>query len=170
MAVTGDDDGDLRGDVRGQIREFLTTRRARISPEQAGLPVYGTGRRRVKGLRREEAAMLAGVSVEYYIRLERGTATGISDSVIDGITHALQLNDAERRVPAPMGRPRRADPRQRREPPPPPRRRRPRPGLRQLPPRRRAQPEPSHLHRRARLALARRPEPARQLVSHDRHQ
>src|SRR5438270_3245240 len=96
MAGVGDDYGDIRGDVRGQIREFLTTRRARISPEQAGLPVYGGGRRRVKGLRREEAAMLAGVSIEYYTRLERGTATGVSESVIDGITHALQLDEAER--------------------------------------------------------------------------
>src|SRR5881398_7756 len=96
MAGTADHHGDIGGDVRGQIREFLTTRRARISPEQAGLPVYDRGRRRVKGLRREEAAMLAGVSIEYYIRLERGTATGVSESVIDGITHALQLDDAER--------------------------------------------------------------------------
>src|SRR3954453_13914615 len=96
MAGTVGDHGDTRGDVRGQIRDFLTTRRARISPEQAGLPVYGAGRRRVPGLRREEAAMLAGVSVEYYIRLERGTATGISASVVDGIPHALQLDDAER--------------------------------------------------------------------------
>ena len=96
MAGTGDDPGDIRGDVRGQIREFLTTRRARISPEQAGLPVYGGGRRRVKGLRREEAALLAGISIEYYTRLERGTATGVSESVIDGITHALQLDEAER--------------------------------------------------------------------------
>ena len=96
MAGTGDDRGGIRGDVRGQIREFLTTRRARISPEQAGLPVYGGGRRRVKGLRREEAALLAGISIEYYTRLERGTATGVSESVIDGITHALQLDEAER--------------------------------------------------------------------------
>ena len=96
MAGTGDDHGDIRGDVRGQIREFLTTRRARISPEQAGLPVYGGGRRRVKGLRREEVALLAGISIEYYTRLERGTATGVSESVIDGITHALQLDEAER--------------------------------------------------------------------------
>ena len=96
MAGTGDDPGDIRGDVRGQIREFLTTRRARISPEQAGLPVYRGGRRRVKGLRREEAALLAGISIEYYTRLERGTATGVSESVIDGITHALQLDEAER--------------------------------------------------------------------------
>src|SRR3954447_7503938 len=96
MAGTVDDHGDTRGDVRGQIRDFLTTRRARISPEQAGLPVYGGGRRRVKGLRREEAAMLARVSVEDYVRLERRTAAGISDSVVDGITHALQLDEAER--------------------------------------------------------------------------
>jgi len=96
MAGTGDDQDNIRGDVRSQIREFLTTRRARITPEQAGLPVYGGGRRRVKGLRREEAALLAGISIEYYTRLERGTATGVSESVIDGITHALQLDDAER--------------------------------------------------------------------------
>jgi transcriptional regulator with XRE-family HTH domain len=96
MARTGDDYGDIRGDVREQIREFLTTRWARISPKQAGLPVYGAGRRRVKGLRREEAALLAGISIEYYTRLERGTATGVSESVIDGITHALQLDEAER--------------------------------------------------------------------------
>jgi transcription regulator MmyB-like protein/helix-turn-helix protein len=88
--------GDFRGDVRAQIREFLTTRRARITPQQAGLPVYASGRRRVTGLRREEAALLAGVSIEYYIRLERGTATGVSEGVIDGVTHALHLDDAER--------------------------------------------------------------------------
>ena len=96
MAGTGDDHDDVRGDVRGQIREFLTTRRARISPEQAGLPVYGGARRRVSGLRREEVASLANISSEYYTRLERGTATGVSESVIDGITHALQLDGAER--------------------------------------------------------------------------
>jgi len=90
------DNRDVRGDVRGQIREFLSTRRARISPEQAGLPVYGGARRRVSGLRREEVALLAGISSEYYTRLERGNATGISESVIDGIAHALQLDEAER--------------------------------------------------------------------------
>ncbi len=58
-------------DLRTEIREFLSTRRARITPEQSGLPVYG-GNRRVKGLRREEVAMLAGVSVDYYVRMERG--------------------------------------------------------------------------------------------------
>jgi transcriptional regulator with XRE-family HTH domain len=89
------DDGDVRGDVRGEIREFLSTRRARITPEQAGLPVYGRARRRVSGLRREEVALLAGISSEYYTRLERGNATGVSDSVIDGIAHALQLDEAE---------------------------------------------------------------------------
>lgn len=81
--------------MREQIREFLTTRRARLTPEQAGLPVFGGGRR-VKGLRREEVATLAGISVEYYIRLERGDATGVSPSVLDGINHALQLDEAER--------------------------------------------------------------------------
>jgi hypothetical protein len=86
---------DNRG-VRSEIREFLGTRRARISPEQAGLPVYRRDRRRVSGLRREEVAVLAGISIEYYTRLERGDATGVSQSVIDGIAHALQLDEAER--------------------------------------------------------------------------
>ena len=82
-------------DTRDQISEFLTTRRARVTPAQAGLPAYG-GRRRVKGLRREEVAMLAGISVEYYTRLERGTATGVSEDVLDGVSRALQLDEAER--------------------------------------------------------------------------
>ncbi len=81
---------------RAEIREFLSTRRARITPAEAGLPTYGDGRRRVPGLRREEAALLVGVSPQYYIRLERGDAVGVSDSVIDGIAHALRLDDAER--------------------------------------------------------------------------
>jgi transcriptional regulator with XRE-family HTH domain len=83
-------------DVRSEIREFLTSRRARITPEQAGLPAFGRGNRRVKGLRREEVAMLAGVSSDYYIRLERGSLVGASDSVLDAIASALQLDDAER--------------------------------------------------------------------------
>jgi transcriptional regulator with XRE-family HTH domain len=87
---------DVRDDVRAQIREFLRTRRARISPEQAGLPVYGGEGRRVSGLRREEVAALAGISSEYYVRLERGAATGVSDSVLEGIAQALQLSEAER--------------------------------------------------------------------------
>ena len=76
------------------IAEFLTSRRARVTPEQAGLPTYGT--RRVKGLRREEVASLAGVSVEYYKRLERGNASGVSDSVLEALARALRLDDAER--------------------------------------------------------------------------
>jgi len=76
------------------IREFLTTRRARLTPADVGLPDFG-GRRRVPGLRREEISLLAGISVEYYVRLERGNATGISDGVLDGISRALQLDQAE---------------------------------------------------------------------------
>jgi transcriptional regulator with XRE-family HTH domain len=78
-----------------EISEFLTSRRAKVTPEQAGLPAYGTNRR-VSGLRREEVALLAGISVEYYTRLERGAAVGISESVLEGVASALQLDDAER--------------------------------------------------------------------------
>jgi transcriptional regulator with XRE-family HTH domain len=85
-----------RDAVRAEIREFLSTRRARITPDQAGLPTYGADRRRVSGLRREEAALLVGVSPQYYIRLERGDATGVSDGVLDGVAQALRLDDAER--------------------------------------------------------------------------
>jgi transcriptional regulator with XRE-family HTH domain len=84
-----------RMDVSRDIREFLSSRRARISPEQAGLPAYG-GNRRVKGLRREEVAMLAGVSVDYYIRMERGNLAGASEAVLDALASALQLDEAER--------------------------------------------------------------------------
>jgi transcriptional regulator with XRE-family HTH domain len=87
---------DIHVDFRAEIREFLGTRRARVTPEQAGLPAYGGDRRRVTGLRREEVALLAGISSEYYTRLERGNATGVSESVIDGIAQALQLDEAER--------------------------------------------------------------------------
>jgi transcriptional regulator with XRE-family HTH domain len=78
-----------------EIRDFLTTRRAKITPERAGLPIYGRTRR-VVGLRREEVALLAGISVEYYTRLERGNARGVSDEVLDGVSRALQLDEAER--------------------------------------------------------------------------
>jgi transcriptional regulator with XRE-family HTH domain len=78
-----------------EIGDFLSSRRARITPEQAGLPAYG-GKRRVPGLRREEVSLLAGISVEYYTRLERGNARGVSESVLEGIARALQLDDAER--------------------------------------------------------------------------
>jgi len=81
-------------DNRAQIREFIASRRARITPEQAGLPAYG-GNRRVAGLRREEVAMLAGVSIDYYVRMERGNLAGASDAVLEGIARALQLDGAE---------------------------------------------------------------------------
>jgi transcriptional regulator with XRE-family HTH domain len=81
-------------DATNDIAEFLTTRRAKITPEQAGLPSYG--KRRVPGLRREEVASLAGMSVEYYKRLERGNLSGVSELVLEGLAGALQLDDAER--------------------------------------------------------------------------
>jgi transcriptional regulator with XRE-family HTH domain len=81
-------------DNRAEVRQFLSTRRGRITPEQAGVEPYG-GRRRVPGLRREEVARLAGVSVDYYTRLERGNLTGVSDSVLDAIARALELDRAE---------------------------------------------------------------------------
>lgn len=82
-------------DHRKDIREFLTSRRARITPQQAGLPDYGA-KRRVPGLRREEVALLAGVSVDYYTRLERGNLSGVSDSVLNSVATVLQLDEAER--------------------------------------------------------------------------
>lgn len=82
-------------DLRIEIKEFLSSRRARITPEQAGLPSYG-GNRRVKGLRRAEVAVLAGVSVDYYVRMERGSLAGASDGVLDALASALQLDEAER--------------------------------------------------------------------------
>ena len=83
-------------DNRAQVREFLISRRERISPAQAGLPAYGGTNRRVKGLRREEVALLAGVSIDYYVRMERGNLTGTSHAVLDGVAGALQLDEAER--------------------------------------------------------------------------
>jgi transcriptional regulator with XRE-family HTH domain len=82
-------------DTRSEIREFLTSRRAKITPDQAGLRVYGDNRR-VPGLRREEVALLAGVSVDYYTRLERGNLSGVSESVLEALARALQLDEAER--------------------------------------------------------------------------
>jgi transcriptional regulator with XRE-family HTH domain len=81
-------------DPATDIAEFLTSRRARVTPDQVGLPSYGP--RRVKGLRREEVASLAGVSVEYYKRLERGNAAGVSEGVLAALATALRLDDAER--------------------------------------------------------------------------
>jgi transcriptional regulator with XRE-family HTH domain len=81
-------------DAASDISEFLTSRRAKVTPDQAGLPSYG--KRRVPGLRREEVASLAGVSGEYYKRLERGNLSGVSDLVLEALARALQLDDAER--------------------------------------------------------------------------
>lgn len=79
---------------RGEIRDFLAGRRARITPAQAGLPT--SARRRVAGLRREEVAVLAGVSTEWYTRLEKGHIAGVSDDVLDAVARALRLDDDER--------------------------------------------------------------------------
>jgi transcriptional regulator with XRE-family HTH domain len=104
-------------DAANELSEFLTGRRAKVTPEQVGLRSYG--RRQVPGLRREEVASLAGVSVEYYKRLERGNAAGVSDTVLEALADALQLDDAERAhlfdlaraaSPAPSRRTRRASP------------------------------------------------------------
>ena len=81
-------------DNRAEVREFLISRRAKLTPEQAGLP--DVGNRRVPGLRRGEVAALAGVSIEYYSKLERGALAGASATVLDAIARALQLDDAER--------------------------------------------------------------------------
>jgi transcriptional regulator with XRE-family HTH domain len=83
-----------RNDNRDDVREFLMSRRARVTPEQVGLP--GGGGRRVAGLRRSEVAMIAGVSVEYYSRLERGQIAGASTGVLEALATALQLDDTER--------------------------------------------------------------------------
>ena len=80
---------------KDDIREFLISRRANVTPAQAGIHDYG-GERRVAGLRREEVAMLAGVSLDYYTRLERGNIQGASESVLNAISRALQLNEIER--------------------------------------------------------------------------
>ncbi len=82
-------------DNRREISEFLTSRRARLRPEASGLPVHDD-RRRVPGLKREEVALLAGVSVDYYARLERGHLGGVSPAVLAAIARALRLDEAER--------------------------------------------------------------------------
>jgi transcriptional regulator with XRE-family HTH domain len=99
-------------ETKKEIQEFLTSRRAAITPEQAGVPSYGA--RRVPGLRREEVAVLAGVSVPYYTRLERGDLSGVSEGVLEALTGALKLDDAERahlfdlaRAAQPTGAPKR---------------------------------------------------------------
>ncbi|MEU4286844.1 helix-turn-helix transcriptional regulator [Kribbella sp. NPDC026596] len=81
--------------IKDDVREFLTSRRAKVTPEQAGLPTFGD-KRRVTGLRREEVALLAGVSADYYTRLERGNLSGVSEQVLEALARALRLDDAER--------------------------------------------------------------------------
>lgn len=81
-------------DTKAEVREFLVSRRAKLSPADVGLP--DIGQRRVPGLRRGEVAALAGVSIEYYAKLERGALAGVSPSVLDAIARALRLDDAER--------------------------------------------------------------------------
>src|SRR5688572_7697850 len=81
-------------DNRAEVREFLISRRAKLTPQRAGLP--NAGNRRVPGLRRGEVAGLAGVSIEYYSKLERGALAGASATVLDAVARALQLDDAER--------------------------------------------------------------------------
>lgn len=105
-------------DTRNEIREFLTSRRARLTPEQAGLRTYGSGPRRVPGLRREEVALLAGVSVDYYTRLERGNASGVSETVLESLARALQLDEAERAHLFDLARATQPTTRARRRPPP----------------------------------------------------
>ena len=82
-------------DNRTELSEFLRSRRARLRPEEVGLPVFG-GRRRVPGLRREELAALAGVSADYYIRLEQGRLQNVSESILEAVARALRLDEAER--------------------------------------------------------------------------
>jgi transcriptional regulator with XRE-family HTH domain len=79
---------------REEVRAFLTTRRARVRPDQVEMPTGSN--RRVPGLRRSEVASLAGVSIEYYTRMERGNLTGVSESVLDAVAQALRLDEAER--------------------------------------------------------------------------
>ncbi|MEV1003937.1 helix-turn-helix transcriptional regulator [Nonomuraea sp. NPDC050202] len=97
-------------DVHGELGEFLRSRRARLRPEDAGLPAFG-GRRRVPGLRREELAQLAGVSAGYYTRLEQGQSPNASDAVLDAVARVLRLDEAERvhlyALARPKARPRR---------------------------------------------------------------
>ena len=96
-------------DNRSDIRDFLASRRARITPEQAGL-LPGGGRRRVPGLRREEVAVLAGVSTDWYTRLEKGHIAGVSEDVLEAVARALQLDEAERTYLFDLARAARAGP------------------------------------------------------------
>ncbi|MFJ8140902.1 helix-turn-helix transcriptional regulator [Streptomyces sp. NPDC096013] len=90
-------------DTFDALRDFLISRRARLRPQDVGLPDHGV--RRVRGLRREEVATLAAVSVEHYIRLERGQASRVSDAVLDAVAEALRLSPGERRYLRSLARP-----------------------------------------------------------------
>ena len=103
---------------RNDVQGFLSSRRARLSPEQVGLPSY-SGKRRVRGLRREEVALLAGVSADYYARLERGNLAGASESVLEAVARALQLDEAERQHLLDLARSSDRTPRRDRRPRPP---------------------------------------------------
>jgi transcriptional regulator with XRE-family HTH domain len=81
--------------AKSPLGDFLQTRRSQLSPEDVGVPTYGE-RRRVPGLRREELAMLAGVSVSYYTRLEQGQSQSASPEVLDALAKALRLDESER--------------------------------------------------------------------------
>jgi transcriptional regulator with XRE-family HTH domain len=100
----------MSGQPNVELREFLRSRRARVTPAAANLPLH-PGARRVPGLRREEVAQLAGVSVDYYVRLERGRTANVSESVLDAVARALQLNDLERTHLFTLAKPSRAKPR-----------------------------------------------------------
>jgi transcriptional regulator with XRE-family HTH domain len=110
-------------DNRTEVRDFLTSRRSRLTPEQAGLASHGA--RRVPGLRRSEVAQLAGISIEYYVRLERGNLTGASEAVLDAVARALQLDDSEQAHLFDLARAASAPSTRRRQPRPPTRELRP---------------------------------------------
>ncbi|REE98795.1 helix-turn-helix transcriptional regulator [Thermomonospora umbrina] len=111
---------------RAELAEFLRSRRARLRPEDVGLQPFGGDRRRVPGLRREELAQLAGVSVDYYVRLEQGRTHNVSEEVLAAVARALRLDDTEHTHLRNLARPGRD---RRRAVPPP---ERVRPGLRRL--------------------------------------
>jgi transcriptional regulator with XRE-family HTH domain len=103
-------------DNRAEVRDFLTSRRDRLTPDQAGIPLYGTNRR-VAGLRRDEVAVLTGVSTDYYTRMERGNLTGVSEPVLEALASALQLDESERTHLLDLARAANAGSRQRRTSP-----------------------------------------------------
>lgn len=113
-------------DKRAELTEFLRTRRAKLQPEDVGLRPFGGERRRVPGLRREELAQLAGVSVDYYVRLEQGRTHNVSEEVLDAVAQALRLDATEHAYLRTLAKPVRA----RRRPAPRPER--VRPGMQRL--------------------------------------